>query len=64
MTKETSCPPYKAQSAVCLNRLSASQAQPPLLKMMHEQARWFHEYKTNSSVLVNLEQQSKLLKGA
>jgi len=41
----------------CLNRLSASQQPPSLLRMLHERARWFHEYPTCSPVLMSLERQ-------
>lgn len=54
----------QAREPVCLNRLSASQRPPALLKMMQEQARWFHEYQTRSSLLLNLEQEGRLSKGA
>ncbi len=46
----------------CLYQLSATQRPPALLQMLHERARWFHEYPTQSQVLMSLEQQALMKK--
>lgn len=57
MNKPSSFSPTPAApDPICLKRLSASQKPPALLQMLHERARWFHQYPPQSPLLLSLEQ--------
>lgn len=57
---ETNALPTKPSS--CLYQLSATQQPPALLQMLHDRARWFHEYPTQSQFLMSLEERAVMKK--